>query len=205
MYRIRITAAVTIELGWWCHSGLGLVPKEAFRWRGPSLSTAAIKAAMVKSPSSLPANTFPVTLSEERRGLLSGRDTPSISDADTTKPSPSCDRSSCLSVTVIGVFLALILSAFYWLYTPPHVVNSLHFDGQTLRSNGTQEFKRTVLLVSIDGLRHAFQTNRLSDPTNATHRADYLDRGLTPHLLEVSKKGLRAKFMKPVFPVGAAL
>jgi len=37
--------------------------------------------------------------------------------------------------------------------------------------------------VSIDGLR-----------------ADYLDRGLTPHLLALSKKGLRAKSMKPVFP-----
>lgn len=32
-------------------------------------------------------------------------------------------------------------------------------------------------------------------------RADYLDRGLTPHLLALSKKGLRAKSMKPVFPV----
>lgn len=32
-------------------------------------------------------------------------------------------------------------------------------------------------------------------------RAEYLDRGLTPHLLDISKKGLRAKFMKPIFPV----
>lgn len=32
-------------------------------------------------------------------------------------------------------------------------------------------------------------------------RADYLDRGLTPHLLALSKKGIRAKSMKPVFPV----
>lgn len=160
---------------------------------------------MVKSPPSLRANTFPVILSEERRGLLSGRDTLSIADVDTTKPSPLCDRSSCLSVTVVGVLLGLILSAFYWLYTPPQLADSLHFDGQTLRSNGTQEFKRTVLLVSIDGLRHASQSNRSSDNTNATHRADYLDRGLTPHLLEVSKKGLRAKYMKPVFPVGARI
>lgn len=166
-----------------------------------SLSTAA---AMVKSPSSLRANTFPGP-SEERRGLLSGIDTPSISDADSSKPSPLSDRSTCLSVTVIGVLLGLILSASYWFYTPPHLINSLHFDGQTLRSNGTQEFKRTVLLVSIDGLRHAFKSKRSSDTTNATHRADYLDRGLTPHLLDVSKKGLRAKFMKPVFPVGTAL
>ena len=32
-------------------------------------------------------------------------------------------------------------------------------------------------------------------------RADYLDRGLTPHLLDISKQGLRAKSMKPIFPV----
>jgi len=36
-------------------------------------------------------------------------------------------------------------------------------------------------------------------------RADYLDRGLTPHLLALSKKGLRAKSMKPIFPVRALL
>lgn len=36
---------------------------------------------------------------------------------------------------------------------------------------------------------------------NIMHRADYLDRGLTPHLLDISKQGIRAKFMTPVFPV----
>jgi len=40
-----------------------------------------------------------------------------------------------------------------------------------------------VLIVSIDGLR-----------------ADYLDRGLTPHLLDISKQGLRAKALISVFP-----
>jgi len=38
-------------------------------------------------------------------------------------------------------------------------------------------------MVSIDGLR-----------------ADYLDRGFTPHLLDISKQGLRAKSLRPVFP-----
>ncbi|KAI0826795.1 Phosphodiest-domain-containing protein [Trametes gibbosa] len=55
--------------------------------------------------------------------------------------------------------------------------------GEGLLSNGTHEFKKSALIVSIDGLR-----------------ADYLDRGLTPHLLAISKDGLRAKSMKPVFP-----
>ncbi|KAG2362933.1 alkaline-phosphatase-like protein, partial [Suillus spraguei] len=31
-------------------------------------------------------------------------------------------------------------------------------------------------------------------------RGDYLDRGLTPHLLDISRDGIRAKYMKPVFP-----
>jgi hypothetical protein len=35
------------------------------------------------------------------------------------------------------------------------------------------------------------------------HRADYLDRDLTPHLLNISRQGLRAEFMKPVFPVSS--
>jgi hypothetical protein len=35
--------------------------------------------------------------------------------------------------------------------------------------------------------------------------ADYLDRGLTPHLLDISQQGLRAKFMRPVFPVSVLL
>ncbi|KAH9047678.1 Phosphodiest-domain-containing protein [Lactarius hengduanensis] len=139
-------------------------------------------AGLMKSPSSPRANTFS-SPSEEREGLLSGVGTPSISEADTSKASPFRQQSTRLSLAGIGVLLGLILSAFYWLRVPPCSANNLHFGGQTLRSNGTQNFKRTVLLVSIDGLR-----------------ADYLDRGLTPHLLDVSKKGLRAKFMKPVFP-----
>jgi hypothetical protein len=48
----------------------------------------------------------------------------------------------------------------------------------------------------------SLMTVRLS-AANIMHRADYLDRGLTPHLLDISKQGLRAKFMKPVFPVSS--
>ncbi|KAG5219761.1 type phosphodiesterase/nucleotide pyrophosphatase [Salix suchowensis] len=36
--------------------------------------------------------------------------------------------------------------------------------------------------------------------TNGSSSADYLDRGLTPHLRNVSKQGIRAKFMRPIFP-----
>ncbi|SCZ89552.1 BZ3500_MvSof-1268-A1-R1_Chr1-1g01253 [Microbotryum saponariae] len=51
------------------------------------------------------------------------------------------------------------------------------------RSNGTHWFDRTVILVSLDGVR-----------------SDYLTRNLTPHLLSVSKKGLRAESLQPSFP-----
>ena len=45
------------------------------------------------------------------------------------------------------------------------------------------------------GYAYPFGAHTLSDS------ADYLDRGFTPHLLDISKQGLRAKFMRPVFPV----
>jgi hypothetical protein len=35
----------------------------------------------------------------------------------------------------------------------PTFENKLLFSGETVRSNGTHDYKRTVLLVSIDGLR----------------------------------------------------
>ncbi|KPV73565.1 uncharacterized protein RHOBADRAFT_16803, partial [Rhodotorula graminis WP1] len=51
------------------------------------------------------------------------------------------------------------------------------------RWNGSSWWDPTVLLVSIDGVR-----------------ADYLERGLTPHLLNISRKGMRAEYLKPSFP-----
>lgn len=90
-----------------------------------------------------------------------------------------------------GLFIMLILGAtflppFFSCNTTSNKKShpNAQFVGSELRSNGTHDFKRIVLLVSIDGLR-----------------ADYLDRGFTPHLLDISKKGLRAKYMKPIFPV----
>jgi hypothetical protein len=53
-----------------------------------------------------------------------------------------------------------------------------------LRSNGTHDFERTVLMISLDGVR-----------------ADYLTRDLTPHLLSMSERGLRAEHMQSAFPV----
>lgn len=54
--------------------------------------------------------------------------------------------------------------------------------------NGTEWFNKTVVVVSLDGVR-----------------ASYLERGLTPHLVRISEKGLKAESMRPVFPVRPCL
>lgn len=144
--------------------------------------------------------------SEEREGLLSGLDTFSA-EAEKLKQSPLCHLLSFglarIAAVVTGL-LCLIFGLLWWFSAPPSSITPLHFNGDTLRSNGTHDFKRTVLLVSIDGLRDAFfDVRSLPSAANIIHRADYLDRGLTPHLLDISKQGLRAKFLKPVFPVSS--
>ncbi|KAJ7451621.1 Phosphodiest-domain-containing protein [Mycena latifolia] len=127
---------------------------------------------------------------EERKGLLSGSDGPSdnwkaelSADADSQQHGWSKNKIIC---TAVGLIALLITGAFArtLLLSPPQATHpNLLFHGEGVRSNGTHDFKRTVLIVSIDGLR-----------------ADYLDRGLTPHLLDISKQGLRAKALVPIFP-----
>ncbi|KAJ7079766.1 alkaline-phosphatase-like protein [Mycena belliarum] len=130
---------------------------------------------------------------EERKGLLSGADdVEGPSDhwkAELSVQTDSqqrgwsqrkilCTASGLIALIVTGVFARILL------LNPPHAEHpNLLFHGEGVRSNGTHDFRRTVLIVSIDGLR-----------------ADYLDRGLTPHLLDISKQGLRAKALVPIFP-----
>ncbi|KAI0314078.1 Phosphodiest-domain-containing protein [Amylostereum chailletii] len=120
---------------------------------------------------------------EERKGLLSG------SNEDAFDVVPDKQQTQWKKTLAIGAVLFTVLLGAYSggiIYARSQSLaraRMMHFDGDTVRSNGTHDFKRTVLIVSIDGLR-----------------ADYLDRGLTPHLLDISKQGLRAKYMKPVFP-----
>ncbi|KAJ1910619.1 hypothetical protein IWQ60_010558 [Tieghemiomyces parasiticus] len=56
---------------------------------------------------------------------------------------------------------------------------------EALRSNGTHAFRKTVILISFDGFR-----------------ADYLDRGITPHLhaLRDEANAFQAEYMNPSFP-----
>jgi len=50
-------------------------------------------------------------------------------------------------------------------------------------SNGTHTFQPTVLIVSLDGFR-----------------PNYIDRGLTPNLHQLSETGVAPEYMKPCFP-----
>lgn len=133
----------------------------------------------------------------EREGLLSGETSFKRDVSDETSLGWSRKALVVTSLSFIGILLgASLLSPFLGFHygstrkSVEHVSEDQRggfAHGETLRSNGTHDFKRTVLMVSIDGLR-----------------ADYLDRGLTPHLVEISRKGLRAKWMRPIFPVTSA-
>lgn len=55
--------------------------------------------------------------------------------------------------------------------------------GAGKRWNGTHWFDPTVILISLDGVG-----------------TDYLEEGLTPHLLDISRRGIRAEYLRPSFP-----
>jgi len=59
---------------------------------------------------------------------------------------------------IVGVFVALVLGASFYPQMPRSLCGGMGVmnrptDPSELLSNGTHEFKRTVLIVSIDGLR----------------------------------------------------
>jgi Type I phosphodiesterase / nucleotide pyrophosphatase len=135
---------------------------------------------------------------EERKGLLSGETSSKNEALDDTSPRWSRRALVITSLSFIGLLLcASLLPPLFGYHRGirgDDVLDEVEDErigfqeDDTLKSNGTHDFKRTVLMVSIDGLR-----------------ADYLDRGLTPHLLDISRTGLRAKWMRPVFPVSCQL
>jgi hypothetical protein len=85
------------------------------------------------------------------------------------------------------------------------------------RWNGTHWFDPTVILISLDGVRYVHSHGHLSFPSrgpftyfpfsvvlilhSASFRADYLERGFTPHLLSVSQKGMVRRVFLPLFPL----
>ncbi|RDB14576.1 hypothetical protein Hypma_016311 [Hypsizygus marmoreus] len=143
------------------------------------MSSSGLFPSKSRPPSSKPRN-----IVEEEEGLLSGLHQGSKSKPESDVPN-AWSRGKIVGTAAF--FIALLVSGAFFrtlLHGPlARSSHSLWYDGGDLLSNGTHDFRRTVLIVSIDGLR-----------------ADYLDRGLTPHLLNISKNGLRAKSMRPIFP-----
>ncbi|KIK97780.1 hypothetical protein PAXRUDRAFT_760799 [Paxillus rubicundulus Ve08.2h10] len=93
-------------------------------------------------------------------------------------------RTLLLSTAILSAVIAFFFSSasVTALSSETHSLQ-WHMHSDHLLSNGTHDFGRTVVLVSIDGLR-----------------PDYLTRGFTPHLTDISREGIRAEYMKPIFP-----
>jgi len=98
---------------------------------------------------------------EERKGLLSRDDDPydhDSSEEDDIQQQPrswSRTRIASVAIALIGLLVAGTFARtvlFAKSSRPPAHHNS--YSETALRSNGTHEFKRTVLIVSIDGLRY---------------------------------------------------
>jgi len=91
-------------------------------------------------------------IAEEEEGLLSGV----VDGPPKHSYQPPWSRKRIIATAVL--FITLLISGAFvrrliWgpVSRPSH---SLWFSGEgELRSNGTHDFKRTVLIVSIDGLR----------------------------------------------------
>lgn len=95
---------------------------------------------------------------EEIKGLLSESDShfsdAPLEDVFARQPKRSWKRNlglgSLLAFALLGVYSGAVV---YRRSQALVRAKALHFEGDELRSNGTHEFRRTVLLVSIDGLR----------------------------------------------------
>lgn len=104
--------------------------------------------------------------------------------------------SVLVSTASLSLLLACVL-AMLRTGAPLFDPRSTPFD---LLSNGTHLFGRTVVLVSFDGLRCVSPALSVI-LADVPLRSDYLLRGLAPHLTNISMQGIRAEYMKPIFPV----
>jgi len=103
---------------------------------------------------------------EERKGLLSNFDVddrdngepPRYEDEEYAEPRERTPLRKRRIALIAGGFIALILGASFLvpmsrIWSGGIGAASRPMDPSKLLSNGTHEFKRTVLIVSIDGLR----------------------------------------------------
>jgi hypothetical protein len=90
-------------------------------------------------------------IDEERKGLLSGKESLQLESVDW--PHQPWPRSK-----IVGIAAAFILILIGGAFTRVLLLNPQaplrkSVKSDTLASNGTHDFKKTVLMVSIDGLR----------------------------------------------------
>jgi len=102
---------------------------------------------------------------EERKGLLNTRENDhddsdsinSFSEDVSDSKSWSKRKITLVAAAVIGLLITGTLTRTALFGNPirmqQHAQKS-EFSGDVLRSNGTESFKRTVIIVSIDGLRY---------------------------------------------------
>lgn len=97
--------------------------------------------------------------SDERKGLLwEEAEDEFATDDPVLQPSSSSRRRRCCAGALIALILAaVVIPALYFGLRAPRPVAD--FDSQKLRSNGTHQFKKTALIVSIDGLRYVCSTH----------------------------------------------
>ena len=98
---------------------------------------------------------LPEVEDEESKALLSSEESQDSGQLDTAivEAIQSDTWSPAIRYSLFCVFLTAValVTHFFGPTTTTHP--NLAFHGSELRSNGTHDFKRTVLMVSIDGLR----------------------------------------------------
>jgi hypothetical protein len=108
----------------------------------------------------------------ELQGLLSGVQTQSRAQKHgagahgrTSNQPWSAKRMAGVGLALIVLILGASIAPSWFEYgTRRHSAHpNSSFGGKELRSNGTHDFKRTVLIVSIDGLRSAYIAYRRSE------------------------------------------
>ena len=94
---------------------------------------------------------------EEREGLLSGSQSSQSQcekGEDALHPAWSRNRIVGVAASFILLLICGTFARSLACSRGPYVHPNLHFHGEEVRSNGTHDFKRTVLIISIDGLRY---------------------------------------------------
>jgi hypothetical protein len=89
------------------------------------------------------------TTADDHRSLLFGE----VVQKHELEISKSTGASISPNTSVLRLMIVLVLGIFF-LCTPPKLEPpGINLQGHSLYSNGTHDFKRTVILVSIDALR----------------------------------------------------